>query len=90
MSVPIKVVPPAKMIINDMINMSSRLGYPNPLMATIEGGKLSGPVDSTHKRQPPSPDTARALMELPSEIGRRKTEFPMTDSSKPAGNQPKA
>ena len=55
MSVPIKMVPPAKVIIDDMVNLSLRLGSPNPLMAAIEGDKLSGPVDSKHKRQPHPP-----------------------------------
>ena len=90
MSVPIKMVPPAKVIIDDMVNLSLRLGSPNPLMMAIEGDHLSGPADLKDKRQQWPPDTARALVELPSKIGRRKTEFPMTGSSKPTRNQPKA
>ena len=52
MSVPVKTVSPAKVIIDDMVNFSSRLGSPNPLMMAIEGDKLSGPADLKHKRQP--------------------------------------
>ena len=58
-------------------------------MVVIEGDKPSGQVDLKHKRQPHPPDAAIALVEIPSEVGRRKTEFPMTSSSKPTGNQPK-
>ena len=90
MSVPIRTVPPAKVIIDDMVNLSLRLGSPNPLMAAIKSDKLSGSVDLKHKRQPCPPDTARALVELPSEIGRRRTEFLIASSNKPTGNQPKA
>ena len=87
MSMPVRMVPPAKVIIDDMVNLSLRPGSPNPLMAAIESDKLSGLVDSKHKRQPQPPDAARAFMELPGEIGR--TEFPMASSSKPTGTQPK-
>ena len=59
-------------------------------MMAVEGDKPSGPADSKHKRQPGPPDAATALAELPSEIGRRRPEFPTASHSKPTGNQTKA
>ena len=54
MAVPIKTVPLAKVIINDLVNFQSRLGSLNTLMAAIKGagGMSSGAVESKHKKQP--------------------------------------
>ena len=73
-SVPIKTVPPAKVIINDLVNLQLRLGSPNPLMTVIKGagGKLLRAVKLKHKKQPRSPDVARVLAEITSKVSRWK------------------
>ena len=50
MSIPVKTVPWAKVMVDDLVNFQLRLGSPNTLMAAIKGagGKMSGP-DGTGK-----------------------------------------
>ena len=88
MSVPIKAVPPSKVLIDDMVNFSLRPGSPNPLKVAVEGDRL--PADLKQKKQPHPPDVTRVLTELPSNTGRRKPELLTADSSKLVENQPKA
>ena len=49
-SIPIKTVPQAKVMVDNLVNFQSRPGSPNPLMAAIKGvsGKMSG-TDGTGK-----------------------------------------
>ena len=86
-SVPIKTVPLAKVIIDDLVNLQSRLGSPNPLMTVIEGagGKSLGTVKLKQKKQPQPLDVASVLAEIRSELSRRKTRTPMTSSAEPTG-----
>ena len=63
MSVPIKTVPPAKVLIDDLVNFSLRPGLPNPLKVAAEGNKLS--AELKHKRQPHPPDVTRVLTQSP-------------------------
>ena len=88
MSVLIKAVPPAKVLIDDMVNFSLRLGLPNPLKVAAGGDKL--PADSKQKKLPHPPDETRVLMELPSDTSRRKPELLTADSSKPTESQQQA
>ena len=76
MSVPIKTVLWAKVMVDDLVNFQLRPGSPNTLMATIKGtgGKMSG-TDGTKKdeskhgkKQPQPPDATTALMEITSEV----------------------
>ena len=91
MSLPIKTVPRAKVMVDDLVNFQSRLGSPNTLMVAIKGtcGKTSG-TDGTRKdklkhgkKQPQPPDAARVLMEITGEVGKRKAE-----TSRPSGGEP--
>ena len=81
MSVLIRAVPPARVLINDMLNLSLRPGSPNPLKAAAGGDNL--PADSKQKKLPHPPDVTRLFMELPSDTSGKKME-PLTTDSKPA------
>ena len=95
MSLPIKTVPRAKVIVGDLVNFQSRLGSANTLMAAIKGacGKMSG-TDGTRKdeskhgkKQPQPPDATRALMEITGEVGKRKAETSRASGGEPSGEQ---
>ena len=49
-SVPVRKVPQAKVMVDDLVNFQLRLGSPNTLMAAIKGvgGRMSG-TDGTRK-----------------------------------------
>ena len=92
-SVPVRTVPQAKVMVDDLVNFQSRPGSPNTLMAAIRGagGKTSG-TDGTRKdklrhskKQPRPPDATRVLMEI--EVGKRKAETPMAGSGEPSREQ---
>ena len=53
MSLPIKTVPRAKVMVDDLVNFQSRLGSPNTLMVAIKGasGKTSGTDGKDETRQ---------------------------------------
>ena len=78
MSVPVKTVPRAKVMVDDLVNFQSRLGSPNTLMAAIQGAgdKTSrtdgtGKDESKHSKKQPRPsDATRVLMEITGEVGR--------------------
>ena len=76
-SVPIKTVPWAKVMVDDLVNFQLRPGSPNTLMAATKGtsGKMSG-TDGTRKdeskhgkKQPQPTDATRVLMEITGEVG---------------------
>ena len=81
-SVPVKTVLGAKVMVDDLLNFQSRPGLPNTFMAAIRGtgGKMSrtdgtGKDELKHgKKQPQPPDATRALMEITGEVGKRKAE----------------
>ena len=93
MSVSIKTVPRAKVMVDDLVNFQSRPGSPNTLMAAIKGtgGKTSGTDgtgkdESKHgKKQPRPQDATRVLMEITGEVGKRKAETSRVGSRKQPG-----
>ena len=96
MSVPIKTVPQAKLMVDDIVNFQSRPGSPNTLMVAIKGtsGKMSG-TDGTGKdelkhgkKQPQPPDTTRALVEITGEVGKREAETSRAGGGEPSREQP--
>ena len=95
MSVPIKTVPRAKVMVDNLVNFQSRAGSPNTLMAAIKGAgdKTSG-TDETRKdeskhgkKQPGPPDATRALMEITGKVGKRKAETSRASGGEPSGEQ---
>ena len=96
MFIPIKTVPQAKVMVDDLVNFHSRLGSPNTLMAATKGasGKMSGKDgtgkdESKHgKKQPRPPDATRMLMKITGEVGNRKAETSRAGSGEPSGEQP--
>ena len=95
MSIPIKTVPQAKVMVDDLVNFQLRLGSPNTLMAAIKGarGRTSGTDgtgkdESKHgKKQPRPPDATRALMEITGEVSKRKAETSRATGGEPSGEQ---
>ena len=96
MSVPIKTVLQAKVMVDDLVNFQLRPGSPNTLMAAIKGtgGKMPG-TDGTEKdelkhgkKQPQPPDATRALMEITGEVSKRKAETSRAGSGEPSREQP--
>ena len=79
MSVLITVVPAAKVLASDMLNLALRPGSPNPLKVTVEGDRL--PASSKQKKPPGPPDAHRVLTELPSDTRGQKLEPLVTDSN---------
>ena len=97
-SVPIRTVPWAKVMADDLVNFQLRLGSPNILMAAIRGtsGKISG-TDGTWKdelrhgkKQPQPPDATRVLMEITGEFSKRKAETSRAGDGGPSGEYPGA
>ena len=94
-SVPIRTVLWAKVMVDDLVNLQSRPGSLNTLMAAIKGigGKMSGTDgtrkdDSRHgKKQPQPPDATRALMEITGEVNKRKAETSRAGSGESSGEQ---
>ena len=84
-SVPITVVPSAKVLASNMSNLASRPGSPNPLKVAIEGDRL--PAGLKQKKLPSPPDACRVLTELPSDTRAKKLE-PLTADSNSADDQP--
>ena len=87
MSVPITTVPPARVLVDDLLNFASRPGSSNPLKVAAGSDKL--PADSKQKKLPGPPDLSRVFTELPSDTRGRKPE-PLAADSNPAENQPQA
>ena len=81
MSVPISVIPAAKVLASDMLTLASRPGSPNPLKVAIEDDRL--PASSKKKKPPGPPDVCRVLTELPSNTRGQKAE-PLIADSNPA------
>ena len=96
MSLPIKTVLQAKVMVEGLVNFQSRPGSPNTLMAAIKGacGKTSGTDgtgkdESKHsKKQLRPPDATRVLMEITGEVGKRKAETSRACSGEPSREQP--
>ena len=94
-SVPIRTVPLAKVMVDDLVNFQLRPGSLNTLMAAIKGigGKTSGTDgtgkdESRHgKKQPLPPDATRALMEITGKVNKRKAETSRAGSGEPSGEQ---
>ena len=84
-SVLITIVPAAKVLASDMLNLASKPGSPNPLKAAIESDRP--PTSSKQKKLPGLSDTHRILGELPNNTRDRKSEPPTADSN-PADDQP--
>ena len=84
MSVPITTVPPAKVLVDDLLNLALRPGSPNPLKVAARGDKL--PANSKQKRPPGPPDVSRVFTELPNDTHGRKPE-PFGADNNPAENQ---
>ena len=96
MSVLIKTVLRAKVMVDDLVNFQSRPGSPNTLMAAIKGasGKTSG-TDGTRKdemkhskKQPQPPDSTRVLVEITGKVGKREAEASRASSGEPSREQP--
>ena len=94
-SIPIRTVLQAKVMVNDLVNFQLRPGSLNPLMAAIKGtgGKTSG-TDGTRKdelkhgkKQPRPPDTTRVLMEITGEVSKRKAETSRASGGEPSEEQ---
>ena len=94
-SVPIRTVPRAKVMVDDLVNFQLRPGSPNTLTAAIKGigGKTSG-ADGTRidesrhgKKQPRPPDATRVLMEITGEVNKRKVETSRASGGEPSGEQ---
>ena len=95
MFVPIKTVPQAKVMVDDLVSFQSRPGSPNTLMAAIKGtgDKMSG-TDGTRKdeskhgkKQPQPPDATRALIEITGEVSKRKPETSRAGGGEPSREQ---
>ena len=81
-SIPITVVPAAKVLASDMLNLALRLGS---LKVAIEGDRL--PASSKQKKLPSPSDVCRVLAEFPSNTRGQKLE-PLTADNNPADDQP--
>ena len=94
-SIPIRTVPWAKVMVDDLVNFQSRPGSPNSLMAATKGngGKTSG-TDGTGKdelrhgrKQPQPPDGTRLLMEITGKVNKRKAETSRASGGEPSREQ---
>ena len=95
-SIPIRTVLWAKVMVDDLVNFQLRPGSPNTLMAAIKGisGKTSG-TDGTRKdesrhgkKQPRPLDATRVLMEITGKVSKRKAETFRASSGEPNEEQP--
>ena len=94
-SVPIRTVPQAKVMADDLVNFQLRPGSPNTLMAAIKGiGSKTSGTDGTEKdearhgkKQPQTLDATRALMEITGEFNKRKAETSRAGGGKSSGEQ---
>ena len=92
-SIPIRTVLQAKVMVDDLVNFQLRLGSLNTLMAAIKGvgGKTSGTDgtgkdESRHgKKQPQPPDATRVLMEITGKVDKRKAETSRASGGEPSG-----
>ena len=94
-SIPVRTVPRAKVMADDLVNFQSKPGSPNTLIAAIKGigGKTSG-MEGTGKdevrhgrKQPQPPDATRALMEITGEFDKRKVETSRASGGKSSREQ---
>ena len=92
-SIPIRTVPQAKVMADDLVNFQLRPGSPNTLLAAIKGigGKMSG-TDGTRKddvrhskKQSQPPDATIALIEITGEVNKRKAETSRAGSGESSG-----
>ena len=88
LSIPIKRVLRAKVMVGDLVNFQLRPGSTNTLMAATKGasGKMSG-RDGTEKEELKHSDATRALMEITGEVGKRKAETSRASGGEPSGEQ---
>ena len=82
MSLPIKTILWAKVMVDDLVNLQSRLGSLNTLMAAI---KSTGGKRDRWNWEPP--DATRALMEITGEVSKSKAETSTAGLGEPSREQ---